>query len=41
MRDITFVFFLAAVLCVTGGMICGLQMAASGDPIPWQRRTLT
>jgi hypothetical protein len=31
MRDIAFVFFLAAVLCVTGGMIWGLQMAASGD----------
>jgi hypothetical protein len=31
MRDIAFVFFLAAVLCVTGGMIWGLQMAASND----------
>ena len=31
MRDLAFVFFLAAVLCVTGGMIWGLQMAASGD----------
>lgn len=31
MRDIAFVFLLAAVLCVTGGMIWGLQMAASGD----------
>ena len=31
MRDIAFVFFLAAVLCVTGGMIWGLQMAASGN----------
>ncbi len=31
MRDIAFIFFLAAVLCVTGGMIWGLQMAASGD----------
>lgn len=29
MRDSAFVFFLAAVLCVTGGMIWGLQMAAS------------
>ena len=31
MRDIAFVFFLAAVLCVTGGMVWGIQMAASGD----------
>jgi len=31
MRDIAFVFLLAAVLCVTGGMIWGLQMAASND----------
>ena len=31
MRDIAFVFFLVAVLCVTGGMIWGLQMGASGD----------
>jgi hypothetical protein len=31
MRDIAFIFFLAAVLCVTGGMIWGLQMAASND----------
>ena len=31
MRDIAFVFLLAAVLCVTGGMIWGLQMAASGN----------
>jgi peptidoglycan/LPS O-acetylase OafA/YrhL len=31
MRDIAFVFFLAAVLCVTGGMFWGLQMGASGD----------
>lgn len=31
MRDIAYVFFLSAVLCVTGGMIWGLQMAASGD----------
>jgi hypothetical protein len=31
MRDIAFVFLTAAVLCVTGGMIWGLQMAASGD----------
>lgn len=31
MRDIAFVFFLAAVLCVTGGMFWGLQMGVSGD----------
>jgi hypothetical protein len=31
MRDIAFVFFLAAVLCVTGGMFWGLPMGASGD----------
>lgn len=31
MRDIAFVFFLAAVLCVAGGMFWGLQMGASGD----------
>ena len=31
MRDIAFVFFFAAVLCVTGGMVWGLQMAASND----------
>jgi hypothetical protein len=31
MRDVAFVFLLAAVLCVTGGMIWGLQMAASDD----------
>ena len=31
MRDIAFVFFLAAVLCVTGGMFWGLHMGASGD----------
>jgi hypothetical protein len=31
MRDIAFVFLLAAVLCVTGGMFWGLQMGASGD----------
>ena len=31
MRDIAFIFFLAAVLCVTGGMVWGLQMAASND----------
>jgi hypothetical protein len=30
-RDIAFVFFLAAVLCVAGGMVWGIQMAASGD----------
>jgi peptidoglycan/LPS O-acetylase OafA/YrhL len=31
MRDVAFVFFLAAVLSVTGGMFWGLQMGASGD----------
>lgn len=31
MRDVAFVFFLAAVLCVTGGMIWGITMAATGD----------
>ena len=31
MRDIAFVFFLAAVLCVADGMIWSLQMAASND----------
>jgi peptidoglycan/LPS O-acetylase OafA/YrhL len=31
MRDVAFAFFLAAVLCVTAGMIWGLQMSASGD----------
>lgn len=31
MRDISFTFFLAAVLCVTGGMVWGLQMGISGD----------
>jgi hypothetical protein len=31
MRDIAFIFLFAAVLCVTGGMIWGLQMAASND----------
>jgi hypothetical protein len=31
MRDVAFVFFLAAVLCVTGGMFWGIQMGASGD----------
>ncbi|TNC71635.1 hypothetical protein [Rubellimicrobium roseum] len=31
MRDIAFVFFLAAALCVTGGMIWGLQMSATHD----------
>ncbi len=31
MRDVAFVFLRAAVLCVTGGMIWGLQMAASED----------
>jgi hypothetical protein len=31
MRDTAFVFFLAAVLCVTGGMIWGITMAATGD----------
>lgn len=33
MRSIAFVFFLAAVLCVTGGMVLGLYMAASEDHI--------
>ena len=31
MRDVAFVFLLAAVLCVTGGMMLGLFMAASDD----------
>ena len=31
MRDIAFVFLLAAVLCVTAGMLWGIQMAISGD----------
>lgn len=31
MRGIAFVFLVAAVLCVTAGMIWGLQMAASED----------
>ena len=31
MRDIAFVFFLAAVLCVSAGMIWGIQMAISQD----------
>lgn len=31
MRDVAFAFFLAAVLCVTGGMIWGITMAATGD----------
>lgn len=33
MRSIAFVFFLAAVLCVTCGMVLGLYMAASEDHI--------
>jgi hypothetical protein len=31
MRGIGFYFFLAAVLCVTLGMLWGIQMAISGD----------
>ena len=31
MRDVAFVFFLAAVLCVSVGMVWGIQMAISGD----------
>jgi hypothetical protein len=31
MRDIAFVFFLAAVFCVTAGMMRGMQMANSQD----------
>jgi hypothetical protein len=31
MRDIAFVFFLAAVICVTVGMMWGMQMAISQD----------
>lgn len=31
MRDVAFVFFLAAVLCVSVGMAWGIQMAISGD----------
>ena len=31
MRDIAFVFFLAAVLCVTGGMALGLWMGPTGN----------
>lgn len=31
MRGVAFVFLITAVLCVTGGMIWGLQMAASED----------
>jgi hypothetical protein len=31
MRDVAFVFFLAAVLCVSAGMAWGIQMAISGD----------
>jgi hypothetical protein len=33
MRSIAFVFFLAAVLCVTCGMVLGLYMAASENHI--------
>ncbi|EYD78111.1 hypothetical protein Rumeso_00294 [Rubellimicrobium mesophilum DSM 19309] len=33
MRNIAFVFFLAAVLCVTCGMVLGLYMAASENHI--------
>ena len=31
MRDIAFAFFLAAVLCVTGGMILGIWMGIAGQ----------
>jgi hypothetical protein len=31
MRDVAFVFFLSAVLCVTVGMAWGIQMAISQD----------
>ncbi|WSH31117.1 hypothetical protein U8P75_36830 (plasmid) [Rhizobium beringeri] len=31
MRDIAFIFFLAAVVCVTSGMVWGIQMAISED----------
>jgi hypothetical protein len=31
MRDTAFVFLLAAALCVSGGMLWGIQMAVSGD----------
>ena len=31
MKDTAFWFFALAALCVTGGMIWGIQMAASGD----------
>lgn len=31
MRDVGFVFFLAAVLCVLAGMLWGIQMAISHD----------
>jgi hypothetical protein len=31
MRDTAFVFFLAAVLCVSVGMAWGIQMAVSED----------
>ena len=31
MRDIAFIFFLAAVVCVTSGMGWGIQMAISED----------
>lgn len=31
MRDIAFIFFLAAVVCVTSGMVWGIQMAISQD----------
>ena len=31
MRDTAFWFFALAVVCVTGGMLWGIQMAASGD----------
>lgn len=31
MRDPAFLFFCAAAVCATGGMIWGIQMATSGD----------
>lgn len=31
MRDPAFLFFCAAAICATGGMIWGIQMAMSGD----------
>ena len=40
MRDIAFVFRLAAVLCVTGGMVWGIQMAFTETTL-WPRRMPT